>query len=155
MRQRLLIFGYPLLEFATAYVVALWIGWGWTIVLLIAGIPAGLAVMRNAADSAFQDVARAQETGSPVDSGRHGLAFVGGLLIAIPGFWTDLLGVLLVVPVTQRLFRKRSRIWLERRFTVVQMPGIRYPYSGDVVQGTVVDPDGEQPPTVRGELDQP
>lgn len=154
MRQRLLIFGYPLLEFATAYVVALWIGWGWTILLLLVGIPAGLAVMRNAGDAALQEVVRANRTGQPVvDSGRHALTFVGGLLIAIPGFWTDLLGLLLVIPVTQRLFRSRSRGWLEKRFTVVQMPGIRFPYAGgDVVEGTVIHPDSE-PPLNGGELD--
>lgn len=140
MRGRLLLFGYPLLEVATAYAVGVLIGWGWMLLLLVAGIPVGLAVMRNAGDGAMRDAQRAASLGRPVDGSRHALGFVGGLLIMIPGFWTDLVGLLLVIPVTQRLFRTRGRAWLETRFTTVRMPGVRYP-SGDVIQGTVIYPD--------------
>jgi UPF0716 protein FxsA len=124
-RRRLLVFGFPLLEVVTAYAVAQLIGWGWMLLLLIAGIPAGFAVMRNAGDAAMRDAVQAQQTGQPLDGGRHALAFVGGVLIAIPGFWTDLVGLLLAVPLTQRLFRARARRWFEARFTTVRMPGIR------------------------------
>ncbi len=48
LRARLLLFGYPLLEVATAYAIAMWIGWGWMLLLLVAGIPVGFAFMRNA-----------------------------------------------------------------------------------------------------------
>ena len=137
-RRRLLLYGFPLLEVATAYLVGLWIGWGWMLLLLVAGIPVGFALMRNAGDAAMRDAVQAQQTGQPVDAGRHALGFVGGVLIAIPGFWTDLIGLLLVIPLTQRLFRARARTWFESRFTAVRMPGIRFPDGGDVVQGTVV-----------------
>ncbi len=151
LRGRLLLFGYPLLEVATAYLVALAIGWGWMLLLLVIGIPIGFALMRNAADAAMAELVatqqEAQRTGQPpavTDGGRHALAFVGGLLIAIPGFWTDLLGLLLVVPLTQRLFRSRSRRWFESRFTAVRMPGVHYPSATgyadgpDVIRGTVI-----------------
>lgn len=152
-RRRLLIFGLPLLEIATAYVVAQLIGWGWMFLLLFLGIPAGFALMRNAGDAAMRDAIAAQQSGRPIDASRHALAFVGGVLIAIPGFWTDLLGLLLVIPVTQRLFRSRARRWTEGRFTAVRMPGIRFPAEGDVIQGTVIQRDDEPPtPTTRPEL---
>lgn len=151
-RQRLLLFGYPLLEVATAYLVAVWIGWPWMLLLLLAGIPAGFAVMRNAGDSALRDL---QAGGATTE--RHATAFVAGLLIAIPGFWTDLVGVLLLVPPTRRLFTRRTRGWLDRRFTTVRMPGVRYP-GGDVVQGTVIrvddardaEPRDDEPPRITG-----
>jgi UPF0716 protein FxsA len=136
-RSRLLIFGYPILELVTIYLVAQAIGWGWTFLLLLAGIPVGFAVMRNAGDAAMQDVVAASQTGTPVDAGRHSLSFVGGLLIAIPGFWTDLLGLLLVIPPTQRLFRARTRSWFSQRFTTVRVPGVHNP-GGDVIQGDVI-----------------
>ena len=156
-RRRLLVFGFPLLEVVTAYAVAQLIGWGWMLLLLIAGIPAGFAVMRNAGDAAMREAGQAQQTGQPLDGGRHALAFVGGVLIAIPGFWTDLVGLLLAVPLTQRLFRARARRWFEARFTTVRMPGIRYPNEGDVVQGVVIrredEGDGGPPvPPGRPEL---
>lgn len=139
-RSRLLVFGYPLLELVTAYLVGRWIGWGWMLLLLVAGIPIGFAIMRNAADAAMRDMQAAAQVGGEPDAGRHALAFVGGLLFLVPGFWTDLLGLLLVLPPTQRLFRRRSRTWLETRFTSVRMPGVAYP-SGDVIQGTVLRDD--------------
>ena len=152
-RRRLLIFGFPLLELATAYLVALAIGWGWMLLLLISGIPAGFAIMRNAGDAAMREAVAAQQSGKPFDASRHALGFVGGVLIAIPGFWTDLIGLLLVIPVTQRLFRSRARGWFEGRFTTVRMPGIRFPGDGDVIQGTVIQRDDEPPtPTTRPEL---
>lgn len=152
-RRRLLVYGFPLLEIVTAYAVAQLIGWGWMLLLLIAGIPAGFALMRNSGEAAMRDAVRAQQTRRPLDSSRHALAFVGGVLIAIPGFWTDLIGLLLVIPITQRLFRARARNWFEKRFTVVRMPGIRYPDEGDIIQGTVIYPEGESDtPPARPEL---
>jgi UPF0716 protein FxsA len=145
-RSRLLLFGYPLLEVLTAYLVGLWLGWGWMLLLLLAGIPIGFAIMRNAADGAMVDMQRAAETGQEPDPGKHGLAFVGGLLFMIPGFWTDLLGLLLVLPPTQRLFRARTRTWLSSRVTTVRMPGVHYP-TGDVIQGTVIRQEPPTPPT--------
>ncbi|MHB8794976.1 MAG: FxsA family protein [Candidatus Nanopelagicales bacterium] len=140
LRGRLLLFGYPLIEVATAYAIGVLIGWGWMLLLLVAGIPVGLAVMRSAGEGATRDAQRAASTGQPVDASRHALAFVGGLLIMIPGFCTDLVGLLLVIPVTQRLFRSPGRAWLQARFTTVRVPGVSYP-TGDVIQGTVIHPD--------------
>ncbi len=95
------------------------------------------------------DMQDAAQTGREPDASRYGLSFVGGLLIAIPGFWTDLVGLLLVIPPTQHLFRQSARTWLSSRFTSVRMPGVHYPGAGDVVQGTVIrvedDPPGDMP----------
>lgn len=143
-RARIIAFGYPLVEAVTAYAVAQWIGWPWMLVLLLAGIPAGFAVMRNAGDAAVRDMARAQAGQVAGDPGRHAMAFVAGLLITVPGFWTDLLGVLLLIPPTRRLFTRRAQRWLDTRFTTVRMPGVRYPgaaggtWPGEVIEGTVV-----------------
>ncbi len=153
LRARLLVFGYPLLEITTAYLVGRWLGWVWLFVLLLAGIPAGFAIMRNAGDAAMRDMRQAQSTGQPpatasTDPGRHATVFVAGLLIAIPGLWTDLLGLLLLIPPTRRLFTRRSRRWLDGRFTAVRVPGVRYPGAeygsgfgtgGTVIQGTVIE----------------
>ncbi|MBI1350846.1 MAG: hypothetical protein GC156_06990 [Actinomycetales bacterium] len=159
-RSRLLLFGYPLLEVATAYAVAVWIGWGWMLLLLLLGFPVGFAIMRNAGDAALADAQQAATTGQQPDAGRHALTFVGGVLIMIPGFWSDLVGLLLAIPVTQRLFRERARSWLTARVPTLRMPGVRYP-GGDVVQGTVVhreDPRDDEggpsgPPTPPRSID--
>lgn len=150
LRARLLVFGYPLLEIATAYLIALWIGWGWMLLLLLIGFPVGFAIMRNAGDHALADAQRATSGAVVQDQGRHALTFIGGLLVFIPGFWTDLFGLLLAFPPTQRLFRRHGTTWAEARFATVRMPGVRSPYAtGDVIPGTVVereDPPGPTPP---------
>jgi UPF0716 protein FxsA len=151
MRTRLILFGYPLLEVATAYLVAQWIGWGWMLLLIVAGFPIGFAIMRNAGDAAMADAQRAAQTGAEIDPGRHALTFVAGLLWLVPGFWTDLAGTLLLLPPVRKLLSRRSAAWMEARVTTVRMPGVRYP-TGDVIPGTVIrrDSDAPNPPGATG-----
>lgn len=153
-RSRALVLGYPLVELITAYAIAQWIGWGWTLLLLVIGLPVGFGILRNAGSAALADVQRSASTGEPIDQGRHALTMLGGILIAVPGFWTDLIGLLLVVPPTQRLFRARAGAWATARMGTMRMPGVYDPrgFSGDVVQGTVItvedirdDPDRPPP----------
>ncbi len=40
----------------------------------------------------------------------------GGLLLLTPGFLTDLIGVLLVIPPTRTIFRIWLVVWIQRRF---------------------------------------
>lgn len=159
-RTRLIVLGYPLVELVTLYLVAQWIGWGWALLLLIAGIPAGIAIMRNAGSSAMADLQRSATAGEPFDQARHAFALLGGLLIAVPGFWTDLIGILVLLPFTQRWLRPRASAWATARMSVLRMPGIYDPrgYPGDVIQGTVIVDDLREPrersagSDVRGEL---
>lgn len=152
LRGRLMIFGYPLLELITIYVVAQWLGWGWTLLLILLGFPAGFAIMRNAGDRALREATAAQQSGRDYDPVPAALTFVGGLLVMLPGFWTDLLGLLMVVPWTQRLFRRRAVRWFGPMVSV-RMPGARYPgganpfgSGGTVIEGTVIARDDTPDP---------
>ncbi len=40
------------------------------------------------------------------------LVLVGGLLLVVPGFFTDLLGLLLLIPYTRMLIRHLLKLWL-------------------------------------------
>lgn len=40
----------------------------------------------------------------------------GGLLLLTPGFLTDLIGVMLVIPPTRTIFRMWLIVWIQRRF---------------------------------------
>jgi UPF0716 protein FxsA len=147
MRWRLLLFGYPLLELIAAWAVAQFLGWGWTLLLLIAGIPIGVYVMRRAGSAAFTSVRQAANSGGlpPGEAGSHSLTFIAGLLIAIPGFCTDLLGLALLIPPIKERLRRR----IAQRIIASGFPNpVNFPEStaapsnfgdGDVVIGEVIE----------------
>ena len=192
----LIFIGYPALEILVAIWVASLIGWGWTIVLLLVGLGAGFAVMRVAGMSAFKalsdPIARAQafeqvnpETGervvihpnhemSPEEVAAtakqlrsSGLLFAGGGLLAVPGFITDILGLLLVFPPTRAVVASRmsSRsegsggVVVQGETVIVDENGIRTQSWGtptpdakpspenrpDVIQGEILPPKPREP----------
>ena len=51
------------------------------------------------------------------------LVILGGALLIAPGFLTDILGVLLLIPVTRAVFRRILRRWTVGRVAVVGFPG--------------------------------
>jgi UPF0716 protein FxsA len=77
------------------------------------------------------------------------LGFLGGMLLLIPGFVTDVLGALLLLPLTQKLTRRwMSRHYAGRVMSLVATagrfaPGDRRGRPADV-ESTVVDDDRDQ-----------
>ncbi len=150
LRTRLLVFGYPALELLTAWAVASLIGWDAVLLIVIGSVLAGILVMRAAGRAAFRTWNAAARTGTlpEGDPGRHALMFLAGLLIAIPGLWTTLTGVLLLLPPVQALLRPRFARWfgVQPGRVVVRRYG-----TGDVVQGTVISEPDPQTPTAGPE----
>jgi UPF0716 protein FxsA len=126
-RTKFIALGYPIVELIALWLVAQWIGWGSAIILLLLGIPVGFIIMGKA-------------------SRKRPVWFLAGLLVAIPGFVTDLIGVVLLLPPIQRSLERRGRAWLEANVTFLDFSGgaaqMRSPYdSGDVVPGMVIHED--------------
>lgn len=129
LRWRLLVFGYPLAEILVFWGVAGLIGWGWALLLLVIGVAAGWALVRNA--------------GAEAARGRGDRALVlgvAGVLFMVPGFLTDLAALVLLVPPVHRALGTRLRAW-------VQGSPIRMGFAqGDVISGEVI----RRPPTQSG-----
>jgi UPF0716 protein FxsA len=119
MKRRLLLFGYPLAEILTAMAVAAQIGWTWTLVLLAIGIPIGWSITKRAGARILSEM---QQTLTRGTLPPQGLSVLAGLLITIPGFLTDILGGVLLIPGVQRSVSTRWRL----------------PGTGTVVQGVVI-----------------
>jgi UPF0716 family protein affecting phage T7 exclusion len=98
--------------------------------------------MRNAASHAKLDLTQGQPP-----QGAHAATFVGGLLIAIPGFLSDVVGLALVVPITRKLMVAAFGPALIAKLTVFRVPGNGYAYP-EVIIGEVVvqDLDEDSPP---------
>ncbi len=129
LRWRLLVFGYPLAEILVFWGVASLIGWGWALLLLVIGVAAGWALVRNAGAEAARG------------RGERALVLgVAGVLFMVPGFLTDLAALVLLVPPVHRALGTRLRAW-------VQGSPIRMGFAqGDVVSGEVI----RRPPTQSG-----
>lgn len=98
MRKRLLIFGYPLLEISTAWLLIILLGFGWTLFIYVAAMPFGWLLFKQAGRSAIASAQRQQVPASKLTF--HMLA---GVLFMIPGVWTDVLALLCLIPLIQNL----------------------------------------------------
>lgn len=102
------LFLLPVAELAAFVAVAVAIGWFWAVCLFLATSVAGLLILRRSGrsdidrfrDAFRRDGIRAIHLESP------GLGpMLGGILLLFPGFITDVLGALLLVPPVRRKLR--------------------------------------------------
>jgi UPF0716 protein FxsA len=95
----------PAAEIAAFIVVALLIGWFWTLCLFLATTALGVVVLRRSA-RADLDRFRAAVTANGVRAihlESPGLGpMLAGILLVIPGFITDALGAFLLIPAVRR-----------------------------------------------------
>ncbi|MHB8656672.1 MAG: FxsA family protein [Solirubrobacteraceae bacterium] len=98
---------WPLVELFVAIKVAEAIGVLLTILLLIAGWPIGMWALRSRGRAAWRRLGQAVAQGRPParDVLDGALVLLGGVLLLVPGFITDLLGVGLLLPFTRFLAR--------------------------------------------------
>lgn len=100
MMWLLLLVLWPLAELFVIVKVAEWIGFFWMLVLLAASWPLGTWLLRAQGRTAMRRF-RAAVAGGRVPTTEAvdgGLRLFGGLLLLVPGFITDVLALLLLVP---------------------------------------------------------
>lgn len=124
----LFLIGYPLAEVAVAIGLAQLVGWWPVIAAQFVGLIVGALLLRRAP--------------------------VSGLLIAVPGFLTDVIGLLLLIPAVRRTVAQTAVAAVANRLGVRldSTPGGPGPGSstvappqGDVVRGEVVERHDEPP----------
>jgi UPF0716 protein FxsA len=157
IRGRLILFGYPLVEILLLWWIASITGWAIAIFLIIAGFPIGAALMRNAAAKASLIAATADKS-KPQVARSAALMFGSGVLIMIPGFATDLLGAILLIPPIGNRAVHAFGSWIGLR--MVRMPGFGNTgftgsqfasyVDGDVIRGVVIDEEDPDEPENGG-----
>ncbi|SEM24189.1 FxsA family protein [Streptacidiphilus jiangxiensis] len=139
----LLVVAYVLLELWLVVAVADLIGWLLVLLLLLAGFVAGASVIKRAGLKAF---AAARAGNMPEGEARTAVTVAGGVLLMVPGFLTDVLGLLcLLPPVAKRL--QRVPMGLLRRGPLgdavrLQEQVRMHRPDGKVVPGEVIHEDG-------------
>jgi UPF0716 protein FxsA len=139
----------PIVEIYVIVKVGQTIGAGPTILLLILDGVLGAWLIRHEGRRAWQALMQTLAAGRmPTKELADGaLVLIGGTLLIAPGFLTDVLGYLLVLPFTRPLVRGSVVRWAARRVKVVVPPGTprsRPGGRGRVVSGEVID-DGNPP----------
>jgi UPF0716 protein FxsA len=107
----ILLLLFPVLELYVFFQVSTAIGFFPALLLIIVGSALGVMVMRMAGfATALRTRASLQRGELPGEQMFHGLmlALAGGLLL-VPGFISDALGMLLLLPVTRRLLGRTLR----------------------------------------------
>jgi UPF0716 protein FxsA len=131
---------WPVAELFVAIQVADAIGVLATIVLLIAGWPLGTWALRSRGRAAWRRLAAALSEGGSARTGGGpparevvdgALVLLGGVLLMVPGFITDVLGLLLLLPPTRALARPLLIRNLKNRFVVRAVRFTHKPYDVD------------------------
>ncbi|MGH3951250.1 MAG: FxsA family protein [Pseudonocardiaceae bacterium] len=134
---------YLIAEFVAIWAVGSAVGALWTIALLLAGAFVGTWLARREGGKAMRAVMSAAQSGrsghQEVTDGM--LVALGGVLILVPGFVTDVVGLLMLLPPTRSVFR---RAWLRKLERTAPMQGFPRPRGYVVVDGEVVQPTREE-----------
>lgn len=133
---RVVAIAYPIVEILLIVWVGNTVGWGWTLLALGLGVLVGLVLMRAAGRDAFRAVATPMQRHQPyveidevtgvaqtvhpnsqptaaeveqatVELRQSGLLFVSGVLFALPGFISDAVAAVLLIPAVRRSFATR------------------------------------------------
>jgi UPF0716 protein FxsA len=141
----LLFIVVPIAELAVVIQVGQAIGVWWTVAILVLDSILGSVLMRAQGRTTWRRFNDAIAAGKvPAREVLDGaLVIFGGLLLLTPGFITDFLGLLLLIPPTRALVRAV----LARRLThrmVASMSGPPVARSDDIVDGTAVDVESDR-----------
>lgn len=153
----------PVLEIVVIVLVGRAIGLWWTLSLIVGLAVVGTWLARRESGRTYRALQKALDSGRmPADEMTDGiLLMVGGVLLLLPGFITDVFALLLVLPFTRPLARRLLQALVASRVLVAaeragavgsgkpgHQPFRRASRGGEVIDGEVVadePPPGSQP----------
>lgn len=122
----------PIAELYVIIQVGQWIGIWPTLALLLADALLGSFLLKHQGRGAWrrfnEALAQRRFPGKEVADGV--LIVIGGTLLLTPGFLTDIVGLLLLIPPTRAIARRLLRRFTVGRFTIVGIPGGQGPGPG-------------------------
>jgi UPF0716 protein FxsA len=141
----------PTFEIWLLFQVADQIG-GWpTLGILVVEALLGAWLMRREGRRAWAALTEAFGTGR-IPSGEladAALVLVGGVLLMLPGFATDIIGFLFLLPLTRPAARKLVAFFIARRISRLGVPTAARG-RGDVIEGETVEDPGRHPGPANG-----
>lgn len=147
----ILVVGFIVVSVAEVWlltIVGSWIGVPWTLAILVAEAVVGAWLLRREGRKSWRALVTAYEagrmpTGHLADAA---LVLVGGIMLILPGFFTDIIGLFFLLPVSRPLARKalgwavaRSASWAGIDLSNLHASGF------GVIPGEVVDNPSSSP----------
>jgi UPF0716 protein FxsA len=144
LRVRTVVGLWVVAELVVFVFVAGWIGVGWTILATLVTSALGWALLAREGTRALMDLRERAQTRQPAGRalGNAGLAAVGGLLMVLPGFLSDVVGLLCLLPGTRAL----PRLLLGRTLFGRLPDRMRGPLHVSSTRTGQVGPEGTVPP---------
>jgi|SRR3954452_7236190 UPF0716 protein FxsA len=142
----------PIIEIVSIVLVAQLIGW-WTLAALLAAALLGAYVLRRTGRDWLRRISAKEQPGRA--TGDSAMLFAAGILLIIPGFASDVIALLLLLPFVRVLLRGAAAAWFIRRFTAVTGPGgfTVWQRGGRPPMGTAGGPPiTDDPRVIRGEI---
>lgn len=110
-------------EIATFIIVGKAIGVLYTLLLIMLTSVIGFSIAKKKGTNSFQTIQTSIADGQPpgVAMIETFMIFVGGVLLVLPGFITDIIGLLMVTGITRTLFKPIIFYWLRKKMKNGQM----------------------------------
>lgn len=140
---------YILIEIALFIWIGSIIGIGWTLLWVLGGFVVGVLMLKKGGEQSRKWLQAASAGGPRDNPSKQIYWYIGGLLVILPGFFTDFIGLALVFPPTQAIVTSILSSFvpasLQTGFTVVSnFNSSRAQNGSDVIEGEVVEvPDPE------------
>jgi UPF0716 protein FxsA len=146
MLALLLLILWPIVELIVAIKVAEAIGVALTVLLLIAGVPIGIWLTRAEGRAAWRRLRAAMAEGRPPghEAINGALVLLGGIMLIVPGFISDAIGLCLLLAPTRSLARGLVARTVRSRVVVTTSGFSRSPGPAYDVDSTASDIDTPQ-----------
>lgn len=156
----LLLIAIPIFEVWLLIQVGEHIGGLWLLLILLGEAVLGGWLMRREGARAWKALNQAFGTGKmPAgELAEAALILVGGVLLMVPGFATDVIGFFFLLPVTRPAARRLLGFFVARRIQRLGSP-LATSGRGDVIEGETVDdpvpphPQPSDPQVITGEVE--
>lgn len=132
MRVLALILAVPLIEIALFVTVGGWLGLWLTLAVVLGTGVLGVALMRRLGGGV---ALRGPFVGALTPMAHQGLLMLAAVLLVLPGFFTDTLGLLLLVPPVRQGVIALMAAQARRRGFTVQSAGFTPQTRDDVIEG--------------------